>query len=352
MMSPKSDTCLRIRFLNGAMYTGKEKQMKKRWMKAALAVCLSVCLLPGTGMTVWAEAAEELSVEKPVTDRAGNPVEIPEDVQKIISMAPSVTELLIDLGLSDKIIACDTYSGFSAFASALAADLPQFDMMAPDNEAIVALEPDIVFTTGMSYAGGDDVYAAVKNAGICVCDLPTAASLDDIKEDILFIGEAVGEAEAASSIVDKMTGSIEQLSELAGTIPEKKTVLYLMSVPTPDYPDIYTCGKGTYMDEIFSLVGAENIAGDIDFEWPTLSEEDILAKAPDVIIIGDTYTPDPVETVLALEGWESIPAIAEKQVFAIDGDAFNQPNQYVMNSACEIAKQIYPDIYADLSLPF
>ena len=98
---------------------------------------------------------------------------------------------------------------------------------------------------------------------------------------------------------------------------------------------------GQEFDQLLRIKGFRN-----------MSVHPCVPALPDVIVIGDTYTPDPVETVLALEGWESIPAIAEKQVFAIDGDAFNQPNQYVMNSACEIAKQIYPDIYADLEFPF
>ena len=107
----------------------------------------------------------------PTKDRSGNDITVPEHVEKIISMAPSTTQLLIDLGYADQIIACDTYSGYS-YGDQLTADIPQFDMMSPDNEQIVALEPDIVFTTGMSYAGGEDVYAAVKAVDVCVADIP------------------------------------------------------------------------------------------------------------------------------------------------------------------------------------
>ena len=113
-------------------------------------------------------------------DRAGNDITIPAQVEKIVSMSPSSTELLIDLGLGDKIVAIDTYSGMSPFASSLKAGLPQFDMMSPDCEAIIALNPDIIFTTGMSSAHGEDVYASVKAAGVCVADIPTAASVKDI----------------------------------------------------------------------------------------------------------------------------------------------------------------------------
>ncbi len=295
---------------------------------------------------------QEESSTKPTQDRSGNAITIPENVEKIVSMAPSVTEILVDLGYADKIVACDTYSGFSAFAASLNPDIPQFDMMAPDNEAIVALSPDIVFTTGMSYAGGDDVYAAVKSTGICVADIPSSASIDDIEEDMIFIADAVGAGDKAREITAQMDTFAADMKKTADGITDKKSVLYVMSVPTPDYPDVYTCGKGTYMDEVFTLVGAENIAGDVDFQWPALSEEDIIAKNPDVIIVGDTYTENAVDAILSIDAWKDVEAVKNKAVYSIDGDAFNQPNQYVMNSAYDIAQDMYPDEYAGLAKPF
>ena len=105
-------------------------------------------------------------------------------------MAPSTTRFLIDLGLADKIIAIDTNS--YAYADSLPKDVKQFDMMVPDNEALVALEPDIVFTSGMSDAGGVDAFQSVRDAGICVADIPSSTSFAEIAEDMKFIGSAVG----------------------------------------------------------------------------------------------------------------------------------------------------------------
>lgn len=367
--------------------------MKRKFLILALAVCLSASLLTGCGAAGQtpgdtqieasvsgenaeasgteesagsssaseelagaseskAESTEATDVTLPTKDCAGNDIVIPENVEKIVSMAPSVTEVLIDLGYADKIVACDTYSGYSAFASALNAGIPQFDMMAPDNEQIIALAPDIVFTTGMSYAGGDDVYAAVRGAGVCVADIPSSTSISGIEEDLLFIGQAIGARDKVNELIARMDEFKKQVEGVAAGISEKKTVLYVMSVPTPDYPDCYTCGKGTFMDEVFTLVGTKNIAGDIDYAWPALSEEQIIAADPDVIIVGDTYTPDAVNAVLSISGWQNIKAIQNKAVYAIDGDSFNQPNQYVMNSAYEIATAIYPDAFSTLNKPF
>lgn len=320
-------------------------------------------------VNVTAEIAEEVPAVEEVTeepaeetpgieeaafmkDPAGNEIAIPQNMDKIVSLSPSATELLIDLGLADKIIAIDTYSGYSPFVTELNEGIPQFDMMTPDNEGIIALEPDIVFTTGMSSAGGEDVYAQVKAAGVCVADIPTSESIKDIEDDITFIGEITGTQDKAKEITDEMDSFVKDIKAVSEGIEEKKTVLYVMSVPTAEYPNVYTCGKGTYMDEIFSLCGLENVAGDVEYQWPALSEEEIIASNPDVIIVGDTYTPDAVDAILAISAWKDITAVKEKAVYFIDGDAFNQPNQYVLNSASDIAKSAYPDEFKDIEKPF
>lgn len=289
----------------------------------------------------------------PTKDRNGNDITVPEHVEKIISMAPSTTQLLIDLGYGDQIIACDTYSGYS-YGDQLTADIPQFDMMSPDNEQIVALEPDIVFTTGMSYAGGEDVYAAVKAVDVCVADIPSSNSLAEIEEDILFIGACIGAEDAAAEIVEEMEENIEAIKAIAADIPEdeKKTVLYELSTPTPDYPQIYTCGANTYIDEMLTTIGAINVAGEEEYQWPALTEEAAVAANPDVILSGDTYTPDVVNVILNTEGWEAVTAVQEKAVYAVDGDAINRPNQHVVEAMYEMAQWIYPEYFGEMELPF
>ena len=152
--------------------------MKKRFLELALVLtmmCTGVfgCANNGAkeaGAEVSAEAGAEGSssenasagtsgsssdgtAQNGKTDRSGNPIEVPENVETIISMAPSTTQILIDLGLGDKIVACDTYS-YGSYSADLKADIPQFDMMTPDQEKIVSLNADVVFTTGMSASHG------------------------------------------------------------------------------------------------------------------------------------------------------------------------------------------------------
>ena len=291
--------------------------------------------------------------EAPATDLAGNEITVPTEIDAIVSMSPSSTRLLIDLGLSDYIVACDTYS-YEYYGDNLAADVPQYDMMAPDQESIVALNPDIIFTTGMSYAAGSDVYASVREAGICVADIPSASSLEEIGESITFTGACTGTSEEAELIVEEMNDTLAQIEELASTISddEKKTVLYETNTPTADYPTIYSAGSDTYIGEMIEKLGAINATGDQE-GWPSLTEEDAIAINPDVIISTDMFTPDAVDTHLALSGWENVTAVANGDVYLMElSNELNQPNQHVVSAMVEMAKYIYPDVFADLEDPF
>lgn len=315
-------------------------------MKKRLAMVLMGCMLLSASAVFGAETEMDLS-----TDRSGNPITVPEKAESIISMAPSTTRILIDLGLAENIVACDTYS-FGSYGSELTADIPQFDMMTPDQEQIIALGADIIFTTGMSASQGTDVFAAVRESGACVADIPSSASLKDIEEDILFIGACVGKNAEAEAIVDDMQEKLDTFSEIGSSIPEeeKKTVLFELYTPSADNPVIYTAGNGTYINEMLELIGAVNVAAAETDQWPALSEEAAVAADPDVILTADMYTPDVINTILTMSGWENVTAVKNQDVYQLSSDDVNQPNHHVIDAMIEMAQAVYPDKYADIAL--
>ena len=295
------------------------------------------------------EIVDELNVAIPTKDRAGNDIKVPEKVEKIVSMAPSTTQFLIDLGLADNIIGIDTNS--ASYADKLKADIPQFDMMNPDNEAIAALAPDIVFTSGMSSAGGTSPFQSLVDSGICVADIPSPSSLEGICEDLEFIGACVGKGMEALAYSKAFTAYISGVEEIGKSVTEEnqKTVLVMMNVPSAEYPTIYTFGKGTYMNEMLEAIGAKNAFGDQE-GWLSISVEDAIKANPDVILMDCNWLPDAADQVKALEGWENVNAIKNGAVYAVNEDLFSRPNQHVDEAILEWAKLIYADQFKDFAL--
>lgn len=275
------------------------------------------------------------------TDRAGNEIVLPENPTRVISMNSAVSQTLLDLGLLDRIIACDTNSPM--YAPALA-ELPQFDMMAPDTEQIAALEPDLVIVTSMSFVEGDNPYQTLMDMGVSVVVVPATGTITDIMEDILFVSSIFGKEAEGQVLVDGMQAKIDEVAAVGATITDKKTVFFEIGA----LPYLYSFGTGTFLDEMIHLIGAENTMGDQE-SWISVTEEAAIAANPDVILTTVNYIEDAVGEILARPGWENVNAVMNKEVYYIDNAAASLGNAHIIDALVEMALAVYPEAYAGLS---
>lgn len=300
-------------------------------MKTALRL---LCTLLVLTLLATAPALAEL----PTADRAGNAITVPAEITRIISLAPSTTQVLEALGALDSLVAVDNQTPMYVDGTS---ELPQFDMMAPDVEQIAALEPDVVFASGLSYLDGNP-FAALTEMGVCVVDIPSSASIADVEDDIRFIAACLGKDAEGEAIVDEMNASIDAIAAIGATIEDKKTVLFEISA----LPYIYSFGAGTFLDEMITLIGAENVFGD-QAGWLAVNEEDAVAANPDVILTNVNYIEDSVGEILSREGWDVVTAVANADVHYIDNGASSLPNQHIVDALIEMAVAVYPEAYAD-----
>ena len=314
--------------------------MKKRMTKficVLMVLVLAVGMLAACGAKNSGNYAHAPST-KPTEDRAGNEITIPDEINKIASFAPSINQVLESFGMLDKVVAIDTQT--PNYVTGLDS-LPQFDMMEPDVEKIAELEPDVVFTTGMSYQDNDP-YAALKEMGICVIVIPSSSSIQAIQEDITFMADCLGgDAVAKAEEINKtMQAEIDEIAAIGKTVTEKKRVMFEIGA----LPYLYSFGKGTFLDEMITLIGAENVFGDQE-SWIPVTEEDAVAANPDVILTSVNYIEDSVGEILGRPGWENVNAVANKEVYYIDNGTSSLPNQYVVEALKQMAEAVYPDLY-------
>jgi iron complex transport system substrate-binding protein len=274
--------------------------------------------------------------EVKIKDREGNEVTINKDINRIISSAPSNTEILMELGLSDKIIAVDKYSP----TDSLNTDITLIDFRNPDPEAIIALDPDIIIASGHNKVGSEDPFASIKEAGISVVYIPSSNSINGVYEDIRFIANIANMEEKGEKIIEIMQKEIDEVKDIAKNIKNKKKV-YFEIAPSPN---IFTMGKETFQNDIIELIGGENIFSS-ETGWISPSGESIIEKNPNVIITNVSYTETPVEDILNREGFSEIDAIKNKQVYLIDANASSRPSPNILKAIKEIAVAVYPDYY-------
>ena len=276
--------------------------------------------------------------EKTVTDREGNEVAIPTNIEKIVSTAPSNTEILSALEVGDKIVCIDKYS---ANIEGINKDAEQMDFTSPDAEAIIELEPDIIIASGYNKSGSsDDPFKSISDAGIPVVYIPSSESIDGIYKDIEFIASLVNEEKKGEEIITDMKEKISKYEELGKTIKDKKKVYFEIG-PSPN---LFSFGHSTFLNEMVEVIGAENVFADQE-SWFAPTEEAILDANPDVILTKVDYVENPTEEILARDGWDNIRAVKNGDVYYIDANSAARGNQNIIKALDEMAKAVYPDVY-------
>ncbi|MCI6666689.1 ABC transporter substrate-binding protein [Romboutsia timonensis] len=294
----------------------------------ALIMTLSIFVLSGCSS----------QTDRMVTDREGTEVNIPTKIEKIISTAPSNTEVLMALGLGDKLVAIDKYS---TDIEGINTELPQIDFSNPDAETIIGLEPDIVIASGHNKTGSaEDPFKAISEAGIPVVYIPSSDSIDGIYKDIEFIADVVNEKSKGKEIVDDMKAQVEEIKAIGDTITDKKSVYFEISPA----PYLSSFGKSTFLNEMIEIIGAKNIFENEE-GWVSPTAEAIIDANPDVIITNAGYMENPTEEIKSRDAWENINAIKNNEVYLVDQNASSRPSQNVIKALEQMAKAVYPEHY-------
>ncbi|MDR1142895.1 MAG: ABC transporter substrate-binding protein [Spirochaetaceae bacterium] len=295
-----------------------------------LALSLSACGI---------RPAEGSGPVRTVTDPMGNTVLLSRPIGRIISAAPSNTEIIVDLGAGDRLAAVDKYS---MNIPGVDRSLPAIDFLYPDGEAIVALKPDLIIASEHNQAAGDDPFRLLREMGIAVAYIPTSGSIEEIYRDIAFIADLLEAPEKGEELIAVMKEAVEGIARTGSGIQEKKTVYFEISPP----PYIVSFGRGTFLHEMLEIIGAENIfAGAAG--WIAPGAEAVAAANPGVILT-NTVLPtgeNPVDELLRRPGFGGIRAIQNKAVYRIDTDSSSRPTHHIVRALREMARSVYPDYY-------
>lgn len=255
-------------------------------------------------------------------------------VNRIISAAPSVTEIIVGLGLADKLVAVDKYSGNIA---GVRKGLPEIDFFNPDMEAIASLKPDIIISGEINTNGNSGTpFAFFRQLGITVIQIQTSNSIEDIYSDIATIADALGIGEKGQKMAADMRKQIEAIAASAKSGGQGSPSVYFEIAPAPN---IVSFGSGTYLNELIEITGARNIfAG--EKRWFTPSAEAIIGANPGIIFILDGASD--IEEIKNRPGFKSIAAVAQNRIFVINADYASRPSQNIVLALKEMYRAVYP----------
>lgn len=244
----------------------------------------------------------------------------------MISLVPSVTEIVYALGAQDKLVGivtpCDYPPGI---------DKPIVgNFSSVSLERIIALKPDIVFVTGIEQRR---LWKELRRAGLNIAVI-APDNLDSVYESIKEIGTVLEKKRAADSLISYMK---EQIGKLQKGLPKKTRRVYIEISQNP----LVSCGKNSFINEMISLAGGKNIMDDISQPYPIVNAEEIIRRNPEVIIIAHEGGIDPRKRL----GWRKIVAVKNNQIYKdIDPNILMRPGPRIVDGIKALKECIYPEL--------
>ncbi|MEI5908491.1 ABC transporter substrate-binding protein [Bacillus spongiae] len=282
------------------------------------------------------QTEEKAAFPVTLTDSVDNEVTLEAKPEKIVSIMPSITEILFAVGSGEEVVAGTDFDNYPEEAQ----NLEKIGGMEFNVEKIISLQPDLVLAPESGYALGQTGLEQIEEAGIPVLVVDDATNFDEVYASIEFIGKATGHMEEASNIIEDMKTTLNELKEKASSIEEaeKKNVFIEVSGDP-----LFTVGTSTFMHEILMAISANNVVEEEG--WVELNEEKVVSLNPDVVIT--TYGEGAAEQVLAREGWQGVSAISNEEVYEVNSDLVSRPGPRLVQGVEEVAKVIYPEVFTN-----
>lgn len=261
-------------------------------------------------------------------DPAGRMIHLPSEVRRVVSLAPSTTELLCAVGGCGLLVGVDRYSNYPPEVKKLPHVGADID---PSLEKILALKPDVVLAAAT--ANAEATMTSLERAGIPVVGC-LDQRIDDVYADLIGVGDAIGHRADGEKAAASLRAALDGVKAAPGDAGVGARVLVVVW-PEP----LVVAGRTSLVAELVRWVGGVNIADDSARAFPTYSRERMLEAAPEVLIVGTHADGAPPMAALQKLG---IPAVRNHRVHLVDGDILFRPGPRLGEAATLLAKLLHP----------
>lgn len=332
------------------------KMYQRLWAAAGLFVAMAFILAACAGAAVEPPTptqepesvvdvpAEPTATEPPAsptplvfTDGIGREVVLDEPAQRIVSIAPSNTEILYAIGAGGQVIGRDEVSDYPPEALDVASIGSTYGEL--NVEAILALEPDLVLAATIT---SPEQVQALEALDIPLYLLPNPMTFEELFANLLAVGEITGRQVEAQALVAELRTRVEAVLEKTTEAPSVP-VFYEVDGTDPTAP--WTTGSGTFQDVLIGMAAGENVAADIE-GWGQMSLEELVTRDPEVIIFGEgPWIPTTVESLAERAGWSDIAAVKQGRVYGLDTNWVDRPGPRLILALERMAEMIHPELF-------
>lgn len=263
-----------------------------------------------------------------VVDDTGRTVSVPNDPKRVISLAPSITEVAFAARVGDKLRAVTTVDNYPPEVNSL----DRITAFPLDHEGIVAMAPDLVLATDQINSVRD--VSALSDVGIPAFFLRFNTA-SDIFKAVRTVGDLLGSRDLADSAADSLETMWNSLLSDSETASYRPGVLLIAG-----YDVLYAFGRDSYTSEMIRAAGGRSVTDKLEGQAATLSDEFVLTEQPEIIVgtFGESF--DVAQIAAAHPTWNSVPAVATGRVYSMDPDLVSRPGPRIIDGARTIRRWV------------
>lgn len=270
------------------------------------------------------------------TDGLKRTVKLTKPAQRIVSLAPSTTEMLFAVGAGKQVVGRDKYSDYPAETKSITAIIDTFPKV--NLEAVVALKPDLVIAASII---NQEQIKAMEDNGLTVFLVGNPKTFDDLYQTLVTVGQLTAHDAEAKKLSDGLKERVKVVNDKVKSVTKKPKVYYELDATDPLKP--YTAGSDTFIDLLIVAAGGENA---VTFKnYAQISSEELVKQNPDIILLGDAKFGTTVESVGKRAGWSAIAAVKNNKVIAFDDDLASRPGPRLVDGLETMAKVFQPDLF-------
>lgn len=305
----------------------------------ALAACLVAVslLLSACSPAAPTTAAEPTAAPVVVKSSDGTEFRLEKPAQRIISLAPSNTEILFAVGAGKQVIAREDFTNYPEEAKQIASiggSMGKYNL-----EEIAKLQPDLILASPLTAA---EVLKSIRDITPNVFVVPNPTDLEGMYANLVNVGTLTGHKADAEKLVEGLRARAKAVQDKVAGATEKPKAFYELDATDPAKP--WTAGQGSFIDLLITLAGGQNVAGQLP-AYAQLSQEELIVQNPDIILLGDAAYGITTESVAARPGWEAIAAVKNGRVLAVNDDMVSRPGPRMIDGLEQLAKVIHPELF-------
>ncbi len=268
-----------------------------------------------------------------LTDDANRSVTLKAAPQRIVSLAPSNTETVYALRKGALVVGVTEYCDYPAEAK----EKPKIGGFTKiDLEKVVGLTPDLVLATNIH---AKSIVPELEKRGLTVFVIEPK-NVDEVLSKLVTFGKLLGATDEANRLSAQLKSRMDSITSKVATAKTKPRVFYEID------KTLYTPGPGSFVDDLLTKAGGMNIASDAKSAYAQLSSEVIIARDPEVILLGDMLFGETPETLKARPGWANITAVKTNRIIPVpDENLVARPGPRIIDGLEMVARALYPDLF-------